>query len=293
MNKFLKKTFFFITTVIFSIQIISVAYIKTDFFYGILKYPGFEIYSALNKSKLKSTKKILILGDSVGYQLFPDDNEYCISLATNQALGIPGNYFLLKNYLNAGNSIESLIIIYRPYSFINNLNNKLTYHYFLKPFYNDEYNQYFTKKLLKQIKKIPNKNYLVIPSIKATSWSPSFSINKKIIFELTDEFENTNNEKPYNYLSPISVQYLNMIKDLSIKYNFNIKLLPPPISVNKKIKLDSFQNETKETNLTEEFKYYTKNLNYIDSKYFEDEIHLKNKEDINYHAIKINKLIFE
>ena len=31
---------------------------------------------------------------------------------------------------------------------MNNLNNKFTYHYFLKPFYNDEYNQYFTKKLL-------------------------------------------------------------------------------------------------------------------------------------------------
>jgi hypothetical protein len=291
MKNFLRKTFFYITAVIFSIQIISIAYIKTDFLYGILRYPGFEIYSALNKSKLKSTKKTLLLGDSVGKQLFPDDNEYYNSLTTNQALGIPGNYFLLKNYLKAGNSIESLVIIYVPHSFKNNLNNKLTYHYFLKPFFNEDYNKYFTKKLLEQIEKIPNKNYLVIPSIKATTWAPSFPINKKSIFELTDESRNTTNEKPYNYLSPISVQYLDMIKDLSIKHDFNIKLLSPPISVNKKINLDSFQKEIQKTNLIEEFEFYIKNLNYIDSKYFSDEIHLNNKEAINYHATKINLLI--
>lgn len=293
MKNFLRKTFFYIITVIFSIQIISILYIKTDFLYGVLRYPGFEIYSALNKSKLKGTKKILLLGDSVGKQLFPDDNENYNSLTTNQALGIPGNYFLLKNYLKAGNNIERLVIIYTPHSFKNNLNNKLTYHYFLKPFFNKDYIQYFTKELLNQIEKIPNKNYLAIPSIKATSWAPSFSINEKSILGLTNEFENTNNKKSFNYLSPISVQYLNMIKDLSIKYNFNIKLLPPPISINKKINLDLFRKEAQETNLIEDFEFYIKNLKYIDSKYFHDEIHFHNKEDINFYASKINRLIFE
>lgn len=293
MKNFLLKTIFYLISFIFLIQIISLIYIKTDFLYGILRYPGFEIYSALNKSKLKSTKKILLLGDSVGKQLFPEDNENYNSLTTNQALGIPGNYFFLKNYLKAGNSIERLVIIYNPHSFKNNLNNKLTYHYFLKPFFNEDYNHYFTKELLGQIEKIPYKNYLKIPSVRATNWSPSFPKNKKSIFLAKNDYEKKINEKPYNYLSPISVQYLNMIKELSIKYNFSVKLLPPPISADMNINLDIFLKETQKTNLIEEFRFFIKNLNFIDSKNFSDKIHLHHQETIDFHATKINKLILE
>lgn len=293
MKNFLLKTIFYLISLIFLIQIISLIYIKTDFLYGILRYPGVEIYSALNKSQLKSNKKILLLGDSVGKQLFPDDNENYNSLTTNQALGIPGNYFLLKNYLKAGNRIEKLVIIYNPHSFKNNLNNKLTYHYFLKPFFSEDYNQYFTKELLEQIEKIPYKNYLAIPSIRATNWSPSFSKNKNSIFLARNDYVKIINEKSYNYLSPISIQYLNMIKDLSVKHNFEIKLLPPPISLERNINLDLFQKETQKTNLIEEFRFYIKNLNFIDSINFSDEIHLHDKETINYHSAKINKLIMD
>lgn len=291
MQKFLIKTFIYFITAILSIQIICYIYIKTNFLYGVFNYPGTEIYSAIRKSKLKSVKKTLLLGDSVGKQLFSKDNENYNSLTTNQAISIAGNYFLLKNYLNAGNTIESLVIIYHPQSFLNNLDQKFTYHYFLKPFFNNDYNKYFSSNLFAQIKNIPNKNYLSIPSIKATNWSPSFPFSKKSITIETDEVDNNYEKKKSYYLSPISIEYLNMIKSLSIKHRFSIKLLPPPISTNKKINLISFQKETEKTDLIEEFKFYLNNLYYIDDNYFVDGKHLKNKEIINNNRSKIIKLI--
>ena len=290
MKKFLLKTLLYIITLLFSIQIICFIYIKTDFLHGALRYPGFEIYSALKKSKLKSTKKTLILGDSVGKQLFRDDNENYNALTCNQAISIAGNYFLLKNYLNAGNTIESLVIIYRPQSFSNNLAQKYTYHYFLKPFYNTGYNKYFSKTLLKQIGDIPNKKYLSIPSIKATNWSPSFPVPEQSVTQEVDSFDQNYYEESSHYLSPISVEYLNKIKNLSIKHRFNIKLLSPPISTNQKIILSSFQKEIEETDLNEEFKFYLNNLIYIDGGYFSDDVHLNNQETINYYSSKIRKL---
>ena len=291
MKNFLIKTFIYFITVILSIQIICYIYIKTNFLYGVFNYDGIETYSAIKKSKLKSAKKTLLLGDSLGKQLFPEDNENYNSLTTNHAISIAGNYFLLKNYLNAGNTIESLVIIYNPQSFQNNLDQKLTYHYFLKPFFNNDYNKYFSNNLLTQIRKIPNKNYLSIPSIKATKWSPSFPLSKKSITIETDEVDNNYEKKKSYYLSPISIEYLNMIKGLSIKHRFSIKLLPPPVSTNKKINLISFQKEIQKTDLIEEFKFYLNNINYIDDNYFSDGIHLKNKEIINYNRSKIIKLI--
>ena len=290
MQKFLLKTFIYFITAILSIQIICYIYIKTNFLCGVFNYPGKEIYSAIRKSKLKSVKKTLLLGDSVGKQIFYEDNENYNSLASNQAISIAGNYFLLKNYLNAGNTIESLVIIYHPQSFLNNLDQKFTYHYFLKPFFNNDYKKYFSNNLFTQIKKIPNKNYLSIPSIKATNWSPSFPLSKKSITTEMDNLDNNVKNKSY-YLSPISIEYLNMIKSLSIKHRFSIKLLPPPISTNEKINLISFQKETEKTDLIEEFKFYLNNLYYIDDNYFVDGIHLKNKEIINNNRSKIIKLI--
>jgi len=290
MKKFLIKTFLYITSAIIGIQLISFLYIETDFLNGALRYPGHKIYFAIKKSKSKSTKKILLLGDSVAKSLFPTGEEAEInSLATNQAIGVPGNYFLLKNYLDAGNTIETLVIIYNPYSLKNNLNQKYSYHYFLKPFFNDEYVNYFSVNLLEQIEMIPNKNYLLIPSIRATLWSPNFPQSKNLI---TDESGNSNNTK-YSYLSPLSIEYLNKIKDLSIKNGFDIKLLPAPTSTNKKINFISFQKETEKTNLIEEFKFYLDNLNYVDPKYFSDGIHLNNQEIKNYYITKIRKLILE
>ena len=291
MKNFLLKTITYFITAILSIQIISFIYIKTDFLYGLFNYPGIKIYKAIKKSKLKSVKRTLLLGDSVGNQLFFEDDENYISLTTNQAISIAGNYFLLKNYLNAGNTIESLVIIYHPQSFRNNLDQKFTYHYFLKPFFNNDYNKYFSENLLAQIKNIPNKNYLSIPSIKATNWSPSFPPSKKSNNIEKDKFDNNYEKNKSYYLSPISIEYLNMIKSLSIEYRFSIKLLPPPVSIDKKINFISFQKETENTDLIEEFKFYLDNLNYIDENYFSDGIHLKNKEIINYNKSKMLKLI--
>ena len=110
---------------------------------------GKEIYQSIFKSKQKKKSKKILLGDSVGNQLFTNttNNDTLNSLACNQAISMAGQFILLNNYLNSGNKVDTVLLIFTPFSFQNNLDQVFTYHYFLKPFYIYEYKPLFKKKL--------------------------------------------------------------------------------------------------------------------------------------------------
>ena len=50
---------------------------------------------------------------------------------------------------------------------------------------------------------------------------------------LAPDFESID-EINYTFLSSISIEYLNKIKDLSVKYKFELIILPTPININNK-----------------------------------------------------------
>lgn len=264
MKIFIKKTILFLLLTVLFIETISAIFILTKVY--LIAYPGKEIYHVIKKSKEKNKSKKLLIADSVGRQMFSyKENIYGInSLATNQAIGMVGQYLLLNNYLNAGNEIDTLIILFNPTSFKNNLDQNYTYHYFLKPFYKKEYSSLFSKTVQEQIRKIPYRQFVWIPHIQVSSWAP--------------EFESSDIPK-YTFLSPISAEYLSKIKALSIENNFDIIISPTPTNINKKNFIENINiDELPPTHLEKQFNDYFNNIIYLDSTNFVDGIHLIHPE---------------
>lgn len=228
---------------------------------------GSDIYYSIFKSKQKKKTKKILFGDSVAQQLFPNktNNDTISSMACNQSIAMVGHFILLNNYLNAGNQVDTVYMLFSPFSFQNNLNQVYTYHYFLKPFYIAEYKPLFTETVNRQVEKVPYSRFCRIPYILTSDWAPDF-ISKAV----TD----------YTFLSPISIEYLHKIKELSIQHHFKVIILPTPASKRKKPAIEKMdQNEVAKNNLTDLFENYFKNIIYFDDSNFFDGTHIRNPQD--------------
>lgn len=252
----------------FSLPLIMIFYLKPVYLLINNRYQnivaGDEIYLSINKTRQKNHQKKVLIGDSAGYMLFPNkiNDSAVISLTCNQAISLAGQYILLQNYLNSGNDIDTLFMIFGPEGFLNNLDQIYTFHYFLKPFYKDEYKQYFSDLVYQQINKIPFVFLCREPYILTSNWAPKFKSQDSVNF---------------TFLSPISVEYLTKIKDLGTKKGFPIVLLPGPVSNKKKQIIDTFEkNEAIPTGMQKEFEYFWANLVYLEDSLFVDGVHLKN-----------------
>lgn len=264
MKKFLKRSLLFILLTALSVEVISAVLIYTDLY--LLGYPGRDVYHSIIKSKEKKKSRKVLLGDSVGQQLFPSNtnNDSINSLACNQAIGVIGQYLLLNNYLNAGNEIDTVFMIFTPFSFRNNLDQRFTFHYFLKPFATDEYEPLFTETVKQQIGKIPYHQFARVPHILATSWAPEF---------------NPPEHHDFTFLSPVSAEYLQKIKNLANRHHFKLIILPTPTRENKKQQIEQIDlNEIDKYHLTAEFKDYFNKIIYLDTLNFIDETHLIHPE---------------
>lgn len=262
MTKFLKNAIMFLLQIFILITLYAFILPKTKYYFA----NGSEIYHSIFKSKQKNGAKIIVLGDSVGNQLFPNTkyNDSINSLTCNQAIGMVGHYILLKNYLDSDNRPDTVFLISIPGSFKNNLHQIYTFHYFLKPFYNEDYTHLFSKTVEEQVSKIPYNQFCNVPYIWATNWAPDFS---------PSDVEN------YHFLSPISLEYLTRIKNLSTKYKFNLTLLPPPLALHKKELVHGiYCDEIVKNNLENDFKFYFEDVIYLDSNFFNDGIHLRNSK---------------
>lgn len=231
------------------------------------KVNGDEVYLSIQKSKQKSKCKKLVLGDSVGCQLFDNSEEHdsINSLACNQAIGIVGHYLLLNNYLNAGNQPETVYLIYTPFSLNNQLDQVYTFHYFLKPFYTKEYTPLFSSTVKEQIDKIPFSFLAQEPYILTSDWSPNFTSKDEIDF---------------TFLSPITKEYLTKIKDLCDTNGIEFHMLPTPTKMSNKQAFAALdRSEFKGLNTEKELSYFLDNVYYLADSLFVDNVHLWEPKD--------------
>lgn len=234
---------------------------------------GSETYTAIRKSKQNSSHVNLILGDSECYQLFPNTKDFdsTLSLACNQAIGMVGHYLLLLNYLNANNEINNLYMIFGPEGLSNNLDQIYTFHYFLKPFYKDEYKPYFTELVNKQISKIPYRKLCREPYIMTSNWAPKLSS--------TDNVD-------LSFISPITNQYLHKILQLSEEKNFKLHIISAPIKLSRARELEKiYKDEIINSDLHQVMNSYFENILYLpDTCFLDDGVHLRNPENfVNYY----------
>lgn len=259
---------FILRSVIFIIIALSIPTIFLTYLFVTGKYEsyvnGFETYVSIRKSTQKSNRKKLLLGDSVAKQMvmYNKDNTNVNSLACNQAISMVGQYLLFKNYLAAGNKIDTAILLMNPViSFKNNLDQLLTFHYFLKPFYNEQYKTEFSPTVYRQIEKIPFYKASQFPLIKASNWSPDFK---------------SGDPAPTSFLSPISLEYLLKIKRVAEENNIVFLIYPPPLRKSLKSTIDSMRVSKLNTpGLEKEFALYFSRITYIDDKYYVDGPHFK------------------
>ena len=264
MKKFFKQLVVFSLCAAILTQVLPIYLIITGKYKVIVK--GYNIYYALEKSKKKNKSRKLIIGDSVGYQLFNNTeyNEPINSLTCNQAIGMVGYYILLNNYLSAGNEIDTLFILVNPFNLNNNLDQVYTFHYFIKPFYNATYKPYFTETVNTQIKKIPYYWLYWFPYILSTNWAPDFTPPEV---------------KDYTLLSPITIEYLKKIQELSAVNNIKIIILPTPTKNSMKKELEKFNKKEIILNgFEKEFEGYFEKMIFVDDKDFSDDVHLKKPE---------------
>ena len=265
MIRFIKKTVSFILIGLIIAESVFAILAYTNLFL-VLGYPGKEIYHSIFKSKEKNKSKKILLGDSVGNQIFPNTkyNDGLNSLASNQAIGMVGQYILLYNYLNAGNKVDKVFMLFSPFSFQNSLNDVYTFHYFLKPFDNSENEPLISETVKKQIKKIPYHQFSKVPHIFVTSWAPEFRSTDQVNF---------------SFLSPVSKEYLIKIKGLSLKHHFELILLPVPVSIRNKKNIAKFDfNEFSGTSIDNDLREYFEKIIFLDASKFSDGIHLKNPD---------------
>jgi hypothetical protein len=267
MKKFIINCFLFfgITFFVLHVQplylLINNAYQKT--------ITGFEVYTSILKSNKKNKSKKIIIGDSVGRQLFSNEiaSDSLNSLACNQAISLAGQYFLLFNYLTIGNRPDTIFLIYSPFSFGNNLNEIYTYHNFVKPFYNKQYKPLMDSLVLAQINKIPYLFASNWPIVYTGNWAPEFK---------------SNDTKNYTFLSPISVDYLIKIKKMLATNNITLIILPPYLSEAKRNGINNMNiEEANNAGLQSDFINYFSQIKYLPDSCFVDGSHLKRPDLFN------------
>ena len=260
-----------------SFPLVAIVYSKPIYLLVTEKYKsqvaGSYIYKAIEKSKTKEPYRKLVIGDSVGRQLFPNSDEYANfnSLCTNQAVSMCGQYLLLNNYINAGNKIDTLYLLFNPTSFSNNLNQVYTFHYFLKPFNRAEYQSEFTSLVKEQIANIPYTFLVRQPYVLTSNWAPDYRP------AVTSQPAKTG---PVSLLSPVSIEYLKKIKNLAGKHDFQVVVIPTPTSLKYKERVANCNKAQIDSNgLNQMFEQYFENIIYLDESLFSDGIHLFRPQD--------------
>jgi hypothetical protein len=97
---------------------------------------GREVYFALRKARyVDASVRTLYLGDSVARQLFPNlqsekGDAGMLSLTTNQAISMAGQFYLLRNAIEAHHGVTDVVLFYSPISWRNNLDQVFTPDYY-------------------------------------------------------------------------------------------------------------------------------------------------------------------
>lgn len=227
---------------------------------------GSEIYYSLKKSNRQSNSANLLIGDSTA-KLFFDNNEedsLINSLACNHGTSMAGKYIFVKNYLEAGNRLEHLVILCSPLLLQNDLKESYTYNYFIKPFFTRENQTHFTETVRKRVNRIPYTGLAQLPWVKTTSWTPYFHFDERLTFEL---------------LSPVTIEYLLKLEQLAEENDFSMLIVSSPVSPDRKQNLQSMrvQQEIEVAGLSTLFRHYFDTMTTIDEKHLEANLHVSKR----------------
>jgi len=209
----------------------------------------------------------VIVGDSVAHQLFNSRNQKrsrYLHLTTNAATTLMGHYILLMETLKRC-AIKEIVILLHPYSLSDNLNRKFTANYVVGLFYRGQYRPYITPYAEQQIK---NCHWWFVPVL-LRNFPELCLINYQEV-----------NPKPFYqdvYLSPLSLEYLQLLNQTCQQRAIVLRVMCPPLSDQHRSLDYSYMKEQVATNgLSACFEGYF-DIKYMPASKFGDELHPKSE----------------
>lgn len=229
---------------------------------NILNNADYKVNEAIMRSKQRIKTKHLIIGESVGSQLYGNCADSVVySLTATVAITDVGEYLLLAKFLDVNKEQlpEDVIMIYNPLCWNNTLTGGLVYSTFVKNFYNDDYIRYMDAELIENIKKFP---LAFLCKYKAYQYSPYIPNVEQVTQD---------NGK---HISPIQFIYLKKIYNLCKENGVKFTLTAGPIRASKKKEVQTIRNSD-DCFLNYIFDGYFESLLFLHDDYYIDAYHMK------------------
>ncbi len=229
---------------------------------------GGETYLSIQKAlQAPANVRTLVLGGSTGNQLLPNTefNDATYSLCCNQAISLAGQYILLHEFLvNHPDPAQlEVILLLRPSSLRNDLDQRFTYNYFLKPFDRPEYQRHLSPHAQAQLSKVPLRSLVQLPFVRRSRWSPSLQ----------------HHHQPHRFrISKLSAEYLRKMHTLCTLNNvrsFKVRATYLSSEFNEE-DLQSFRKDIISLGLEQEMQGYLTTLEtYPAEQFMDDKVHLR------------------
>jgi hypothetical protein len=280
MKRFLLKLGFFSLTCFVLLNVVAIFYDTTS--RRRVEDPGGEIYDAIRRSHQPSTCPMIVIGDSVCHQLLTGyAPPGLLSLGTNQAASMCGQYLIARSAIDHDPAVKEIVLAYLPDSFTNNLDQKFTFNYFVRPFYpHAEYRALMSPLVMHQVDRRPTARLVVLPLFRYTTM-------------LTDSYLNycEGAETPnFTYLAPVSIEYLRKLSELCNQHAIKLGIVCPPISLDRNYDQTLFQKEVVDAHLEKVFAGYPQSVRLVDPQLLVDHIHFK-EENIGANSAIFVKLL--
>lgn len=230
------------------------------------------VYAAVRKSgDPVNPSSTIVLGDSVANQFFPvhQDPPGYHSLTCNQAISMAGVFALLDR-LSTANRLDGgkALLLFRPDSLSNDLDQPYTFQYFVIPFYFGLGPAGFSPTVRARVEAIPMFWMAWVPAVRISMWSPAMATVP------------SPTRRPL-VLSPISVEYLKRLQDLAAARRVSLRFRAPPLPASERSRdLSKVREQVASAGLETLFEGYFDHLNYLPDDLFSDGVHLKSPREV-------------
>jgi hypothetical protein len=265
MKRFFLRLAFFLVTSFILINIVAAIY--GAFSRSRYERDGSETFAAIRLAQTPSSNANIILGDSVCHQLLLDVNlPDTLNLSCNQAISLCGQYLLAREAIAHDPAIKQITLAYQPACFTNDLDQKFTFNYVVKPFYvHANLRDGMDALVMQRLDRRPFYRLIAFP-----------------MFRYTDALGATDYSDPaptaFAYLSPISVDYLRKLSDLCQAHQIHLRIVSTPISKTSGYDESLFVKEVSAAHLDNVFAGYTQTIRQVDPDLLLDNVHFKPQE---------------
>jgi hypothetical protein len=262
MARFFIKLILFLITGFLLVNLVAAIY--APFARSRYERDGSETFEAVRRARSPSSCSNIVLGDSVCHQLLLQQNlPDTLNLSCNQAVSVCGQFLLARSAVAHDPQARKITLVLLPQSFTNDLEQKYTFNYFVKPFYiHADLRSGMDALVTRRLDRRPVYRLMLFP-----------------MFRYSDLLSATDYSSPvpaaFSYLSPVAIDYLHQLADLCHAHHLQLRLVCPPISKTSGYDQAVFLKEISTAQLDDVFAGYTATMRVVSPDLLIDNVHFK------------------